>query len=80
MFILIAGCLCKYLYLYVHILVIGLLSNDTCTLLLMNYVSTKGLTWLMEYSHCGTMYVLIIWNMEIVKQEIAYHFSKRYLS
>ena len=41
MFILIAGCLCKYLYQYVHILVIGLLSNDTCTLLLTNYVSTK---------------------------------------
>ena len=41
MFILIAGCLCTYLYLYVHILVIDLLSNDTCTLLLMNYVSTK---------------------------------------
>ena len=35
MFNLIAGCLCIYLYLYGDILVIGLLSKDTCTLLLM---------------------------------------------
>ena len=37
----------------------------------------KGLTWLMEYSHCGTMYVLIIWNMEIVKQELHITFQKK---
>ena len=30
----------------------------------------------MEYSHCGTMYVLIIWNMEIVKQELHITFQK----
>ena len=65
MFNLIAGYLCKYLYLYVHILVIGLLSNDTCTLLLMNYVSTKdwlGLWNILTVELC--MYLSYgIWNL-----------------
>ena len=30
----------------------------------------------MEYSHCGTMYVLIIWNMEVIKQELHITFQK----
>ena len=30
----------------------------------------------MEYSHCGTMCVLIIRNMEIVKQELHITFKK----
>ena len=33
----------------------------------------------MEYSHCGTMYILIIWNMEIVKQELHITFQTMYV-
>ena len=33
----------------------------------------------MEYSHCGTMYVLIIWIMEIVKQELHITFKKIFI-
>ena len=66
---LIAGCLCIYLYLYGDVLVFGLLSKDTCTLLLMNCLAERK-----DYG------ILSVWNYMYLSDGIWKLSNRNYVS